>query len=89
MTLISSKHFRYPKFLQHIQIIYDSLLVPYSVSFGSGIRRSLNEDYRQAQERDGVITSLEPRSLEDARRPSAPAIEKCSRPSAKILPLPA
>jgi hypothetical protein len=36
------------------------------VSFGSGIRRSLNEDYRQAQERDGVITSLEPRSLEDA-----------------------
>jgi hypothetical protein len=38
------------------------------VSFGSGIRRSLNEDYRQAQERDGVITSLEPRSLEDARQ---------------------
>jgi hypothetical protein len=50
------------------KIIYDSLLVPYSVSFGSGIRRSLNEDYRQAQERDGVITSLEPRSLEDARQ---------------------
>jgi hypothetical protein len=38
------------------------------VSFGSGIRRSLNEDYRQAQKRDGVITSLEPRSLEDARQ---------------------
>jgi hypothetical protein len=50
------------------KIIYDSLLVPYSVSFGSGIRRSLNEDYRQAQECDGVITSLEPRSLGDAQQ---------------------
>jgi hypothetical protein len=38
------------------------------VSFGSGIRRSLNEDYRQAQERDGVIISLELCSLEDARQ---------------------
>jgi hypothetical protein len=50
------------------KIIYDSLLTPYSVSFGSGIRRNLNEDYRQVQERGGVITSLEPRSVEDIRQ---------------------
>lgn len=40
------------------RIIYDSLLAPSSVSFGSGIRRSLNEAYRNAQEREGVITTL-------------------------------
>jgi hypothetical protein len=50
------------------KIIYDSLLTPYSVRFGSGIRRNLNEDYRQVQERGGVITTLEPRSLEDIRQ---------------------
>jgi hypothetical protein len=34
----------------------------------AAVSGSLNEDYRQAQERDGVITSLEPRSLEDVRQ---------------------
>ena len=41
-------------------IIYDSLLTPYNVSFGSGIRRSLNDAYREAQERGGVISTLDP-----------------------------
>jgi hypothetical protein len=42
------------------RIIYDSLLEPYSVSFGSGIRSSLQESYRDAQEREGLITTLLP-----------------------------
>ena len=42
------------------QIIYDSLLAPYPISFGTGIRRSLNEAYRNAQEREGIITCLLP-----------------------------
>lgn len=40
------------------QIIYDSLLMPYNVSFGSGYRASLADTYRNIQERSGVITSL-------------------------------
>lgn len=40
------------------RIIYDSLLIPYAISFGPGIRRSLRDAYRDAQEREGVITSL-------------------------------
>lgn len=40
------------------KIIYDSLLVPYSVRFGSGIRKGLDNAYRNAQERSGIITSL-------------------------------
>lgn len=39
-------------------IIYDSLLEPYGIFFGPGIRASLNESYRNAQEREGIITSL-------------------------------
>jgi hypothetical protein len=42
------------------QVIYDSLLFPYNVVFGGGIRRSLEAAYRQAREREGVITSLVP-----------------------------
>lgn len=43
-------------------IIYDSLLTPYSIYFGPGIRGSLNDTYRNAQEREGVITRLGPGS---------------------------
>lgn len=43
------------------KIIYDSLLNPYNISFGRGIRESLNTAYRDAQEREGIITSLLPR----------------------------
>jgi hypothetical protein len=42
------------------KIIYDGMLVPYSVIFGSGIRNSLNEAYRTVQERGGVTTTLQP-----------------------------
>lgn len=42
------------------RIIYDSLLEPYAVSFGPGIRSSLQESYRDSQEREGIITTLLP-----------------------------
>jgi hypothetical protein len=41
------------------KIIYDSLLRSYNVYFGSGIRGSLNETYKAAQERGTLLTSLE------------------------------
>jgi hypothetical protein len=41
-------------------IIYDSLLSSYAISFGAGMRRSLNDNYRDAQEREGIITNLLP-----------------------------
>ena len=40
------------------QIIYDGIFMPYPVFFGGGIKRSLNEAYRQAKARYGIITSL-------------------------------
>lgn len=42
------------------RIIYDGLLTSYNVYFGSGIRRSLQEAYRNAKEREGILTSLLP-----------------------------
>ncbi|HEY4036503.1 MAG TPA: hypothetical protein VGL94_21310 [Ktedonobacteraceae bacterium] len=41
-------------------IIYDGLLSPYNVVFGSGYRQNLQEIYRNIQEREGIITSLLP-----------------------------
>ncbi|HEX9132493.1 MAG TPA: hypothetical protein VF844_09380 [Ktedonobacteraceae bacterium] len=42
------------------QITYDSLLEPYSITFGPGIRSGVNDAYRNTQEREGIITTLEP-----------------------------
>jgi hypothetical protein len=41
-------------------IIYDSLFTSYNVMFGSGYRQDLQEQYRNIQEREGIITSLLP-----------------------------
>jgi hypothetical protein len=39
-------------------IVYDALLNAYRISFGPGIRRSLNESYKEAKARHGIVTSL-------------------------------
>jgi hypothetical protein len=44
-------------------IIYDSLIRPYSVALGSGIRASLENSYRDAKERGAILTSLLPAPL--------------------------
>lgn len=51
------------------RIIYDSLVTPYNVIFGSGIRNDLKAAYRDAQEREGIITTLlpTPESVAEAR----------------------
>ncbi len=50
------------------RIIYDSLLMPYPVTFGGGIRRNLNEAYRTVRERGGVITTLQPQPIEEVQK---------------------
>jgi hypothetical protein len=40
------------------KIIYDGLLSTYNISFGGGVKRSLNDSYREAKERLGIVTSL-------------------------------
>jgi len=40
------------------KIIYDSIFSAYSITFGGGIKRWLNDAYQEAKSRFGIITSL-------------------------------
>ncbi len=40
------------------KIIYDGLASTYNITFGGGIKRMLNEEYKRAKESFGIITSL-------------------------------
>jgi len=40
------------------KIIYDGLISGFNITFGGGIKRMLNEEYKQAKETFGIITSL-------------------------------
>jgi hypothetical protein len=40
------------------KIIYDGLMTSYRISFGPGIRRSLNESFKESKLRHGIVTSL-------------------------------
>jgi len=40
------------------RIVYDGLVTGYNITFGSGIRRRLNDTYTEAKERFGIVTSL-------------------------------
>jgi len=64
------------------KITYDSLLSSYNIFFGSGIRGDLNMAYRDAEEREGIITSL----LPQAEPPTADEVTRDVRArNAKIL----
>jgi hypothetical protein len=40
------------------RIVYDGLLGGYNLSFGGGFKRLLNDSYRRAKARQGIVTSL-------------------------------
>lgn len=46
------------------KIVFDGILKPYNIYFGGGIRRDLNDAYRLAKERFGILTSLLPEAEE-------------------------
>lgn len=39
-------------------IVYDGLMSSYNISFGPNIRRNLNQDFKEAKARHGIVTSL-------------------------------
>lgn len=49
------------------KIIIDGLLIPYSVSFGSGIKKGFTQSLRTATELGGIITLLEPEDEEETK----------------------
>jgi len=59
------------------RIVYDGLASGYNVSFGSGVRRRLVEEYNEAKANPGIITSLPP--PRSHRRPSCRSSPRRSR----------
>lgn len=49
------------------KIIYDGVLGSYNITFGSGIRSSLKEEYMAAKQNGRIITTLEPEIVELAQ----------------------
>jgi hypothetical protein len=62
-------------------IVYDGLMSSYSISFGPGIRRSLNDSFKEAKRRHGIVTSL-PMSNEPLA-PKAPRDRPIPKPPSK------
>lgn len=67
------------------RIVYDSMLNTYNISFGGGIKRGLNESFKEAKTRQGIVTSLpisnEPRPMKIPKakpmpKPKGPAEER-------------
>lgn len=63
-------------------IVYDGLMSNYNISFGGGIRRSLNESYKAAKLRHGIVTSL-PMSEKPMSDKPMPAKAKKPKPVPK------
>jgi hypothetical protein len=60
-------------------IVYDGLMSRYNISFGGGIKRMLNESFKEAKARQGIVTAL-PMSSKPmpvaASKPKAPPRQK-------------
>jgi Domain of unknown function (DUF6398) len=61
-------------------IVYDGLMSSYRLSFGPGIRRSLNESFKEAKARHGIVTSL---PMADEPPVKAPRARPAPKPPSK------
>jgi hypothetical protein len=62
-------------------IVYDGLMNSYNISFGHGVRQSLNQEFKEAKARHGIVTSL---PMSDEPRPvKAPKPRPAPKPPSK------
>jgi len=65
-------------------IVYDGLMSSYNISFGPGIRRNLNQDFKEAKERHGIVTMLPMSSTSRAlKAPKATKAKLAMEPPSK------
>ncbi len=55
------------------RVIYDGLLMSYSIYFGPGIRGNINESYQRAKQRGEIIENLDPGGVVIQPKPKKPA----------------
>jgi len=63
------------------KIVYDGILNSFNISFGPGIRRGLNKSFKEAKERQGIVTSLPKSDLPLTR--NLPKAKKATKPPSK------
>jgi hypothetical protein len=68
-------------------IVYDGLMSSFNISFGAGIRRMLNEDFKKAKARHGIVTSLpiSDKPVTVAHKPIAQPRPKPKEDTAEVL----
>ncbi len=62
-------------------IIYDGLMSSFNISFGPGIRRGLNESFKEAKARHGIVTSLPMLNVPLARK--SPKAQPAPKPPSR------
>ncbi len=68
------------------KIIYDGLVSGFNISFGGGVKRMLNEEYKQAREAFGIITSL-PFEGEERKAPLPETPKNSRKQPRKTVPI--
>lgn len=53
------------------QIVYDGVAMSYNITFGPGIRRRLDQEYKEAKEGTGIVTTLPPAPARVGTKPKA------------------
>ncbi len=62
-------------------IVYDGLMSSFNISFGPGIRRGLNESFKEAKARHGIVTSLPMSNVPLARK--SPKAQPAPKPPSR------
>ena len=60
------------------KVIYDGIMNSFNISFGPGIRRGLNESFKEAKARHGIVTCLPISDVPLARK--SPKAKKATKP---------
>ncbi len=63
------------------KIVYDGLISSFNLSFGPGIRRGVNESFKEAKARHGIVTSLPVSNVPMARK--APKAKPAPKPPSR------
>lgn len=75
------------------RIIYDGILSVYNVTFGGGVRKMLNEEYKEAKQAFGIITSLgdevpPPHASERPKKKESAKIQRRLEDVLEMIPCP-
>ncbi|MCA9069430.1 MAG: hypothetical protein KDA84_10925, partial [Planctomycetaceae bacterium] len=69
------------------KIVYDGLLRGYNIHFGGGITRNLNDEYREAKERLGIVTSLPVSSFNQSQKKTSQKKKKATTAAKDVKPV--